>query len=140
LNLLAGRAIGKSSGKLLFNGCKREDSADLASQQVYIMQDDLLMKTQTPFEIISFSANLRLSDSFSKQEKENRVRDIISELNISNCQNTMVGKSGETRGISGGERKRTAIGMELVTNPSLLFIDEPTTGKINNLEFYIDKF
>lgn len=41
--------------------------------------------------------------------------------------NTYVGNN-QIRGISGGERKRTSIGVELLTNPSLIFLDEPTTG------------
>jgi len=43
------------------------------------------------------------------------------------CQNTLIGNS-LIRGVSGGERKRTSIGVELLSNPSLLFLDEPTTG------------
>ncbi len=52
---------------------------------------------------------------------------MIKDLGLTECQNTLVG--GEMiRGISGGERKRTSIGVELLTNPSLIFLDEPTTG------------
>ena len=46
---------------------------------------------------------------------------------MNDCANTLVG-STLIRGISGGERKRTSIGVELLNNPSLIFLDEPTTG------------
>lgn len=48
-------------------------------------------------------------------------------LNLENACNTYIGNN-LIRGISGGERKRTSIGVELLTNPSLIFLDEPTTG------------
>jgi len=52
---------------------------------------------------------------------------LIKELGLTRCKNTKVGNS-LIRGVSGGERKRTSIGVELLTNPSMLFLDEPTTG------------
>jgi ATP-binding cassette subfamily G (WHITE) protein 2 len=56
-----------------------------------------------------------------------RVNDVITELRLQKCQNTRIG--GELiKGVSGGERKRTSIGVELITDPSLIFLDEPTTG------------
>jgi ABC-type multidrug transport system ATPase subunit len=56
-----------------------------------------------------------------------KVETLISDLGLSQCANTIVGNA-LLRGISGGERKRTSIGVELLTNPSLIFMDEPTTG------------
>jgi ATP-binding cassette subfamily G (WHITE) protein 2 len=50
------------------------------------------------------------------------------ELGLEKCANTMIGTDFK-RGVSGGERKRTNIGMELVLSPLVLFLDEPTTGK-----------
>lgn len=51
----------------------------------------------------------------------------MDELKLTKCQNTKIG--GEMlKGVSGGERKRASIGVELITNPSLIFLDEPTTG------------
>lgn len=129
LNVLAGRGIGKTNGEVLFNGNHREENKKwIKQQQVYVMQDDIMLKTQTPKEIITFSAMLRISNSKTKEEKIQRVQEIIEEMNIQNCMNTQVGAPGIKRGISGGERKRVAIGTELVTNPSLLFVDEPTSG------------
>ena len=56
-----------------------------------------------------------------------RVDRILDELKLTKCQNTKIG--GELmKGVSGGERKRASIGVELITNPSLIFRDEPTTG------------
>lgn len=83
-----------------------------------------MLKTATPKEIITFSALLRIPNTYTDEQKKQRVSNIIDELNIANCQNTQVGAPGLQRGISGGERKRVSIGMELVTNPSLLFLDE----------------
>lgn len=80
-------------------------------------------------ETLFFSAKfkLRLSDS----ECNRRVDELISELELSRCENTRIG-SVLSRGISGGERKRTCIAIELISDPKILFLDEPTTG------FYIE--
>ncbi len=48
-------------------------------------------------------------------------------MSLEKCADTIVG-TAYVRGISGGEKKRTTIGIELVSNPNLLFLDEPTTG------------
>jgi len=48
-------------------------------------------------------------------------------LELSRCENTRIG-SVLSRGISGGERKRTCIAIELISDPKILFLDEPTTG------------
>jgi ABC-type multidrug transport system ATPase subunit len=63
----------------------------------------------------------------SEQERKERVDEIIKDLKLSKCQNTYIG-GPLIKGVSGGERKRTSIGVELITNPSLIFLDEPTTG------------
>ena len=85
------------------------------------------MGTLTVRENLHFSAALRLSKEFKRQDREVRVNMIINDLGLSACADTRVG-SDEVRGVSGGERKRTSIGMELITSPDVLFLDEPTTG------------
>ena len=93
----------------------------------YVVQDDILSGTLTVRENLMFSANLRLSSDVSLAERENRVEKIIDELGLRSCADTRIGTEF-LRGVSGGERKRTCIGMELVLQPKLLFLDEPTTG------------
>ena len=56
-----------------------------------------------------------------------RVDEIVKELRLNKCQNTKIG-GPLVKGVSGGERKRTSIGVELITDPQLIFLDEPTTG------------
>ena len=56
-----------------------------------------------------------------------RVNELIMELKLNKCQYTRIG-GPLVKGVSGGERKRTSIGVELITDPSLIFLDEPTTG------------
>ena len=129
LNLLAGRVDPNGvEGEIYLNATPRAQSPLAKKAQAYILQDDILLHTQTPREILEFSAKLRLPKHMSRDEKKEQVNRIIDELNIGGCQDTQIGAPGKKRGVSGGERKRVSIGTELVTNPSLIFVDEPTSG------------
>ena len=76
-------------------------------------------------ECLEFAARLKLPGTYESQMQ--RVEDIIRELRLTKCQGTKIG-GPLVKGVSGGERKRTSIGVELITDPSLIFLDEPTTG------------
>jgi len=85
------------------------------------------MGTLTVRENLMFSASLRLPANIDKHDKLQKVEMIISDLGLNKVADSKVGND-VIRGISGGERKRTSIGMELITSPDVLFLDEPTTG------------
>lgn len=91
------------------------------------MQDDSLVETATPREALVFSAKLRLPPDTSHEQIDELVEALLSELGITDCADTMIG-GALIKGISGGQRKRTSVGIELITEPSLLFLDEPTSG------------
>ncbi|NXC73059.1 ABCG2 protein, partial [Anhinga anhinga] len=112
-------------GDVLINGAPQP--ANFKCTSGYVVQDDVVMGTLTVRENLKFSAALRLPKSVKEQEKNERVNRIINELGLSKVADSKVGTQF-TRGVSGGERKRTNIGMELITNPAILFLDEPTTG------------
>ena len=76
-------------------------------------------------ECLEFAAKLKLPGTLESKMK--RVDQIINEIRLNKCQNTKIG-GPLLKGVSGGERKRTSIGVELITDPSLIFLDEPTTG------------
>ncbi|NXS41066.1 ABCG2 protein, partial [Balaeniceps rex] len=113
------------SGEVLIDGIPQPPNFKCISG--YVVQDDVVMGTMTVRENLHFSAALRLPSSISIKEKEERVTQIISELGLSKVADAKVGTE-LIRGVSGGERKRTNIGMELITEPPVLFLDEPTTG------------
>lgn len=76
-------------------------------------------------ECLEFAAKLKLPGTM--EQKMARVEQVIGVLKLTKCQNTRIG--GQlVKGVSGGERKRTSIGVELITDPTLIFLDEPTTG------------
>ncbi|NWQ80714.1 ABCG2 protein, partial [Columbina picui] len=113
------------SGDILINGAPQP--ANFKCTSGYVVQDDVVMGTLTVRENLKFSAALRLPKSVKEQEKNERVNQVIKELGLSKVADAKVGTQF-TRGVSGGERKRTNIGMELITDPAILFLDEPTTG------------
>lgn len=127
LNFLSARidANLKIRGEIFINSKSVKDIDSISNLVAYVQQDDILMATITPREIFNFTANLRLN--LSAKEKRERVEALISDLGLKRCAETKVGNA-LIRGLSGGERKRTSIGVELITNPSLIFLDEPTTG------------
>mmetsp|Transcript_2659 Transcript_2659/g.3539 ORF Transcript_2659/g.3539 Transcript_2659/m.3539 type:complete len:490 (+) Transcript_2659:539-2008(+) len=85
------------------------------------------MITSTPRECIKFSAKLRLPRFMSETELDMLTNRMLEELGLSKCADTIVG-GALLKGISGGERKRTSVGVELVVKPALVFLDEPTSG------------
>ncbi|XP_062349075.1 broad substrate specificity ATP-binding cassette transporter ABCG2 [Cinclus cinclus] len=113
------------SGDILINGAPQP--ANFKCTSGYVVQDDVVMGTLTVRENLKFSAALRLPKSVKEKEKNERVNQVIKELGLSKVADSKVGTQF-TRGVSGGERKRTNIGMELITDPAVLFLDEPTTG------------
>ncbi|KFQ45900.1 ATP-binding cassette sub-family G member 2, partial [Nestor notabilis] len=113
------------SGDILINGAPQP--ANFKCTSGYVVQDDVVMGTLTVRENLKFSAALRLPKSVKEHEKNERVNQIIKELGLSKVADSKVGTQF-TRGVSGGERKRTSIGMELIIDPDILFLDEPTTG------------
>ncbi|KAM8800917.1 broad substrate specificity ATP-binding cassette transporter ABCG2-like isoform 1-T2 [Rhynchonycteris naso] len=126
LDILAARKDPQGlSGDVLINGAPRP--ANFKCNSGYVVQDDVLMGTLTVRENLQFSAALRLPTTMTNHEKNERINIVIQELGLTEVADSKVGTQF-IRGVSGGERKRTSIGMELITDPSILFLDEPTTG------------
>lgn len=90
-------------------------------------QDDNLIGTLTVRETISYSARLRLPDKMPWSEKRTLVERTIIEMGLQDCADTVIG-NWHLRGISGGERRRVSIALEILMRPRLLFLDEPTSG------------
>ncbi|CAF1291615.1 unnamed protein product [Rotaria magnacalcarata] len=107
LDILAARKNPRGlSGRVLVDGLPLPSS--FKYMVGYVIQDDIISGTLTVRENLIFSANVRLPTSVSQEERQDRTEFL--------------------RGVSGGERKRACIGMELVLSPKILFLDEPTTG------------
>lgn len=132
MNVLAGRVVnsGTSTQQLLgnihVNGAVR-DINDFRKISSYVLQDDALFTHLTVYETLYLAAEFFLSTTANTEEKQLLVAGIIAELGLNACKNTIIGDA-KYRGISGGERKRTAIAQQMITNPSVMFMDEPTTG------------
>ncbi|KAI9470350.1 P-loop containing nucleoside triphosphate hydrolase protein [Coemansia mojavensis] len=128
LNVLAGRVQGgRLYGDIQFNGAKR-DPHTFKRMLAFVEQDDLMHPLQTVKEALYNSALLRLPNSkYTLEEKEERVETVLRQLRLTHIKDSKIGGFGD-RGVSGGERKRVSIGTELVTDPSILVLDEPSSG------------
>ncbi|KAH6605750.1 abc transporter [Trichoderma cornu-damae] len=126
LNNLAERVVSSrlsQRGLATFNGQAGVNSV----RHAYVMQQDVLLPTLTVRETLRYSADLRLPSSTSAQDRQRIVEEVIRELGLKECADTRIGNS-QHRGCSGGEKRRVSIGVQLLANPSVLFLDEPTTG------------
>lgn len=81
-------------------------------------------------ESFIFAANLKLD--LPHEKRIEKVDQIVSALKLEKCQNTKIGNSLE-KGISGGEKRRVSIGIELISDPSILFLD----GKTKKIHMHI---
>nr|XP_053632760.1 protein white-like [Cherax quadricarinatus] len=129
LNVLTHRNNDKLrvSGNININGIPANYD-DITSRSAYVQQDDIFVGTLTVREQLIFQAVLRMDRHLLYKERLRRVNQVIMELGLTKCENTLIGVPGKNKSISGGEMKRLSFACEVLTNPSLMFCDEPTSG------------
>ncbi|EAA14886.4 AGAP008889-PA, partial [Anopheles gambiae str. PEST] len=130
LNILTGYTTHGVKGTLAF-GSSGSTNRKLCS---YILQEDYLQPLFTVHEIMLMACDLKVSsDSLNRSEKLRLVDKILDTLHLSYCKQTRCGS------LSGGQRKRLSIALELIDNPPILFLDEPTTGLDSSSSLYTIK-
>ena len=126
LNTLSNRVAGgrlRTIGSVTYNGRSQLSSI----RSAYVMQQDVLLPTLTVREILRYAAELRLPPPTTTEEREKIVQNVILELGLKECADTRIGNNVH-KGCSGGEKRRTSLAVQMLSNPSVLFCDEVTTG------------
>lgn len=121
--LLAGTTV---NGDILVNGCKVGPFMQRLSG--FVHQDDLFYGSLTVMEHLICMAHMKLDRRVSPSDAKIIIRDVLERTGLTRCANTRIGEEGEGKMLSGGEKKRLAFATELLTQPAILFCDEPTTG------------
>lgn len=110
-----------SSGRVYISGLELNENYDYLKTQIgYVPQDDIVHRELTVEQSLYYAAKLRLEHSDSTFIKQ-KIEQVLKDLNIEHIRYNLVGK------ISGGQRKRVSIAVEILTDPLILFLDEPTS-------------
>ncbi|MBX2963009.1 MAG: ATP-binding cassette domain-containing protein [Cyclobacteriaceae bacterium] len=116
-----------SSGRVRVNGIDIHEHPEKVQGVIgYIPQDDLLMEDLTVFENLYYAARLCFGET-PREACAEKVEKLLAQLGLSEIRNLKVG-SPLQKTISGGQRKRLNIGLELLREPTILYVDEPTSG------------
>ncbi|CAH0407105.1 unnamed protein product [Chilo suppressalis] len=121
LNILTGYKTSGMEGSITVNGMERNLSS-FRKLSCYIMQDNQLHGNLTVEEAMSVATALKLPTATTWADKQEVIQEILETLGLSEHHKTM------TSNLSGGQKKRLSIALELVNNPPIMFFDEPTSG------------
>ncbi|XP_017777768.1 PREDICTED: ATP-binding cassette sub-family G member 1 [Nicrophorus vespilloides] len=121
LDVLSGYRITGIEGTVYTNGTPRDLNA-FRKLSCYITQDDRLQPLLTVKENMKVAADLKLGTDVTQKEKDAIIGEILKTLGLDKAVNTRAAR------LSGGQKKRLSIALELVNNPQVMFLDEPTTG------------
>ncbi|KAK7400338.1 hypothetical protein VNO78_11544 [Psophocarpus tetragonolobus] len=135
LDALAGRLRSNinQTGKILINGHKQELAYGTSG---YVTQDDAMLSCLTAGETLYYSAQLQFPNTMSIAEKKERADITLREMGLQDAINTRVG-GWSSKGLSGGQKRRLSICIEILTRPKLLFLDEPTSGLDSAASYYV---
>ena len=122
LRMLTG-ALQPSSGLVLVHGDNLHSNLErLCPRLGYVPQDDIVHRELVLRDALMYASRLRVAPSETPIETEERVRKVADACDLGSHLNKRI------RDLSGGERKRASIGVELLTSPGIMFFDEPTSG------------
>ena len=122
LNILTGFQK-NMTGTMRFRSKRGErDWNEYKKESCYIQQDDMLHPLFSVQEVMKMAADLKLGSNLNKKAKQMVIDDVLDILDLSKTKETRCDR------LSGGQRKRLSIALELVDNPPVMFLDEPTTG------------
>ncbi|KAI5385994.1 ABC transporter G family member 1 [Lathyrus oleraceus] len=135
LDALAGRLSSniQQSGTILINGKKQTLAYGTSG---YVTQDDAMLSALTAGETLYYSAQLQFPKSMSIAEKKRQADITLKEMGLQDAINTRVGGYG-SKGLSGGQKRRLSICIEMLTRPRLLFLDEPMSGLDSAASYYV---
>lgn len=126
LNVLNGNET-PTKGEVLINGINIHRQKDKIEGVIgHVSQDDLLIEELTVFQNLFYNAKLCFGN-MSDEEISKIVDELLADLGLYEARNLKVGSPLDKK-ISGGQRKRLNIALELIREPSVLFVDEPTSG------------
>ena len=118
-----------TTGMVLYDGRNLYSDYDHLKHRIgFVPQDDILHPELTVRRALEYAAELRFPPDVSKQERSQRVDEVLAELELTHRHALPISR------LSGGQRKRVSVGIELLTRPSLLVLDEPTSGLDPGLE------
>ncbi len=126
LNILHGKTS-PTSGHLYINGFDINSELDRLTGLIgYVPQDDMLIEELTAYQNLYFNARLCFGD-YDEEQLNRTVEKVLSDLELSEIKDLQVGDP-MNKMVSGGQRKRLNIALELMREPGVLFVDEPTSG------------
>ena len=117
----------RTSGAVYFNGAVPSESVVRPVCSYVCQDDDVLLPFLTVREDLRFAAGLRLPTSYTKLQKIQRAEAVLLELELRDVADNLIG-SELVKGISGGEKRRVTIAIQILTDPKVLLLDEPTLG------------
>ena len=133
LNTMAGRLRDdvstryKKSGSMTFNGLAPSEDVVHAICSFVTQDDDALLASLTVRETLRYAAGLRLPKWMSKDQKIQKAEEILLKMGLKDCADHLIGND-LIKGVSGGEKRRVSIAIQILTEPRILLLDEPLSG------------